>query len=236
MITLPFSKLRAAALFASRDELRFILNGVHVHRLGSTTVLLVATDGRRMAGIRHQVSAPLPEFEPFTIPVSLIQRADPCVAARVYNAVSDAVGLGDEPEWLGDLHADAEVVLDIDADGCSLACRGVVVSAKTQEAQAHNRFPRWDQVFGQIHGEINPKLCLSAHLLKDFARAEELLSPPKCGGLLITGYQKNPDTGQAAVVAITIPSVPDFAGVLMPVKEESGCIACMPDWLKGAKS
>jgi hypothetical protein len=235
MITLPFSKLRAAALFASRDELRFILNGVHVHRLGSTTVLLVATDGRRMVGIRHQVSKPLPEFEPFTVPVSLIERADPCIAARVYNAVSDAVGLGDEPEWMGDLHADAEVVLEVDADGCSLACRGVIVSAQTQEAQAHNRFPRWQQVFEQIHGEVNPQLCLSAGLLEDFSRAAALLCPAECGGMVITGYQQHTETKQAAVVAITLPSVPDFAAVLMPVKVDTGCIASMPDWVKGAK-
>lgn len=72
---IPPKYLKAIAAFASKDETRYVLNGVCVDRHNNSTIL-VATDGRRLGAVEltdeiHDFTAE--NFEPFIIPASLIQ-------------------------------------------------------------------------------------------------------------------------------------------------------------------
>lgn len=49
---IPFHALQAAALIASRDETRYILNGVLFERVAEDEALLVATDAKRLLAIK----------------------------------------------------------------------------------------------------------------------------------------------------------------------------------------
>jgi len=62
-ITIEHSHLRAASLFASKDETRYVLNGVLIQIPDPTTAIVTATDGRRLFSMRSKV-----ETEGFTGP------------------------------------------------------------------------------------------------------------------------------------------------------------------------
>lgn len=72
-IKLPIRYLKAAALFASKDATRYILNGVRVE-VTPKSVIIAATDGRRLFCVNPTNVATINEgdTEAITVPLSLL--------------------------------------------------------------------------------------------------------------------------------------------------------------------
>ena len=73
---LDFSVVKAARLFASADESRYVLCGVHVEILNDSTAIITATDGRRAIRFKTELEdvKGLNEKASFVIPNALVDR------------------------------------------------------------------------------------------------------------------------------------------------------------------
>jgi DNA polymerase-3 subunit beta len=62
----------ANTIFAvSDDETRYFMNGVHVEKSG-TSIIMVATDGRRLAYIKKEVGGDIPDFKGIIVPPKIL--------------------------------------------------------------------------------------------------------------------------------------------------------------------
>ncbi|WP_043588468.1 hypothetical protein [Geminisphaera colitermitum] len=226
--TIPFLKLAAAALFASHDECRYILNVVRVERQDAKKILLVATDGKRIAIIRHQVSDNLPEFESFSIPLPLIDRADITIKARAYETLAYELEDDEIPSYAA---ANPDAVLTFDGKTVSMTMPNGITFLATSGKEL-KQFPFWKSTLADLDkGQTNKSvISVSGFLMRDFCRAAAMLSPNVGAHLLITGYGKH-GNGKPIVNAIRIPNNEDFFGLLMPIKCEEHDSATKPDWL-----
>ncbi|EIP99357.1 DNA polymerase sliding clamp subunit [Opitutaceae bacterium TAV1] len=229
--TIPFAKLRAAVLFASQDETRYVLCGVHVERRDAKRIILVATDGRRLATILHQVDDSLPEFRAFTIPAKLIREADITVKGRAFEALAYDLDEDQPNPW----RIDENAIVTLDGETVSLAMSdGITYSAEDiEQKKDYPKFPKWSQSLDAFGRSLTPRasISLGAYLLGDFCRAATILHP-QSSSLIITGYgQLKDDDDNPACYMIGIPAEPAFLGVLMPVKVGRPAIIEKPDWL-----
>ena len=231
--TLPFSKLRAAALFASTDESRIAINGVHVEQPQPGKILIVATDGRRLAVIRHELDEPVESFADFTIPLGLIRQADPTGTIRAYNDLANELGFGDHSDWPGDLNEDAPVRVTFDGQNISIAATAGSVVTFTAKCLTFGGglFPKWRQVLSPITGPVNHRVAVQGRFIAEFGKAAHILNQ-NTGTIVTTGYgtQTN-DCDNAAIVAIRFTGTPGFFGVLMPVRIDAKAVAMIPEWL-----
>lgn len=234
--TIPFEKLRVAAMFASDDEMRVCLNGVHVEQPSPGKIILVATDGRRMVAIRHEPDSPVEAFADFTIPVGLIVQADPSIKARAYNALAYDIGIDESENYPGELSERADVLVTCEDGRVSIVSKhgsGITFTGDDLATKESRPFPKWRECFVPIRGDANPRsaIILNGWLIADFGKAARMLNPHS-SGVLITGYgQDKEHANNPHVVAVRFDSYPDFVGVIMPMKLEQPAVATVPDWL-----
>lgn len=72
----------------SDDETRYFMNGVHFEKNGST-IIMVATDGRRLAYIKKELEADVPDFKAIIIPPKILSVI--CKHAGDENPISLAI-------------------------------------------------------------------------------------------------------------------------------------------------
>lgn len=184
--------VKAVGLFASRDQVRFILNGVYVERR-KNYVVLVATDGRRLAALKQDIdsenySGPVN----FLIPLFLISKM-PCdrmemrsMNVRLENGAS--------------IYGDTPFVTITDFNGFSVGSKGI-----------EGKYPTWRMVLpsGPMKEEV--VACLNAELLVDYQKAAKMLG---------SGTSKSVKLWQAGKLEpfIVETGIKDFTGVLMPTR------------------
>lgn len=68
-----FRKMVAQTIFSvSTDETRYFMNGVFMERSPEGALVMVSTDGRRLAYIKNDFAAQIPEFKPVIIPTKVL--------------------------------------------------------------------------------------------------------------------------------------------------------------------
>lgn len=162
---IPARLLQAAALFASTDGTRYVLNGVHVE-IHNERVLLVATDGRRLLVINA------------TLDVTYLAPEASEVNFILPTALWPLPKCG--KEWL---------IIAVEKDSVAIASESRSVMAKPIDAN----YPSWRQVIP--NGPDQSLTCLNVNggLLETFFKVSGIINPRAGGGLRIS--QKVSDTG-----------------------------------------
>jgi len=68
-----FRRMVTQTLFSvSTDETRYFMNGVFMEKAPEGALIMVSTDGRRLAYIRNELTGGLPDFKPIIIPTKVL--------------------------------------------------------------------------------------------------------------------------------------------------------------------
>lgn len=220
---IPLNKLRASALFASRDSDRARLCGVLVERLSDSSLLFVSTDGRRIGVIKHDVSRYLvPEFEPFTIPIGIIDDAG------WWNDVRAAVAAAERAEMPFDagvqLWPAVSIILNTETRRVDIFSRDA--SRGTTGCAVAGPFPNWRAAIRKeafTKGEPQYVSCFNGDMFADFSRAAQYLVKPV--------HALVAESIAGGAVFVRMHAYPDFFGALMPVRNDEGETGRPPEWL-----
>lgn len=195
-LTLPKAHLRAAALFASDDETRYVLQGVLVETYGPRRQsLLTATDGRRMACVRTSATHDFPDHsqEPhaFILPLSLItaivleSNREPHVTLLYKKSPDVRVGT------------------------ITVQHRHGEISHTSQEIEGN--YPNYPAVFPEEAKGTQPLLICNPQYFSSFNEAAKLLDVQSFRVAMPD------DPNHPFVIHIG----PDFFGVIMPIRDDS---------------
>lgn len=221
-IKLPFRKLAVAALFASTDETRFVLNSVRIEPK-PYGVLLIATNGRQATFIRHECIVDPNFIKPILIPSTLINR----LGIRTVDEIFEDEDAGPERQPTEPPSLDCEVTVT----GKDLSIRfekshGVI--GETIDLA----FPTMLQVIPATPPEAYKVSSFSGSYMLAYEKAARWLAP-FVGAILCAGHSRSDEFDHAGIYSIRIKGCPDFYSVLMPVKTEKSLEAVdIPDWLK----
>lgn len=144
-ITIPRNYLKACAIFASHDQIRYVLNGVYVEP-DETGATLCATDGRRLFALRVESKPGGRDLNPFIIPRTLIDAAP--------KQVPKTSGLIVE-------YADGRVSMEGET----------TVSAKA----VGGKYPEWRSIVPSKPAQPLTQLHLDMSFLADFGKAFKML-------------------------------------------------------------
>lgn len=191
-------ELKAAMLFASTDETRFVLNSLHIEVRVGKAPIIVATDGRRLACIESVAEqGDTPAEVDFELTIGLHFLKPLCAFAKSQSA-----------EISFDFHPSERIVANFVGGKCYVDCEeGAVI----QQA-----YPNWRQVLPVGEKTQVPYIGVNAEYIGDFAKAAKLLG---CESPIISVNLIG--TGEA--MEVRIEARPQFYGVLMPARvEEKG--------------
>ena len=186
-------EVKAAMLFASTEDSRYVLNGVCFEARPGKPPLLVATDGRRLAVIETQAS----QVEDYVdIPTTFIVATaflKPLVAFAKSQACTIEV----------DYHPPTRIVFTMVEGKCAVDSeKGAIVEGD---------FPNWQKVLPAGEKEAVKELGINAELVADFGKASKLLGS-KDLGIRMNLFNKD------GVIEVHINGKPNFYGVVMPMK------------------
>ncbi len=189
------SELRAALIFTSCDDTRFVLNGVKIEVVKGRQPKLIATDGRRLTVI--ETVEPQDEgLKPceFIISRDFVKRITAFFSSKVL-----AISMEYHPsERL--ICSMAEEFVDSE--------KGAIIPGK---------YPNWLQIIPGGEKEPVKKLAVGAEFIADYHKAAKLLE--KKGASLVANL-----FSETMAIEITISELPNFYSILMPCKQtdESG--------------
>jgi hypothetical protein len=193
--TVRTDELKAAMLFASNDEARFIINSVHIEVSPSKPQpIMVATDGRRLSVI--ETVATQDESNPCEAPFALtlgVHFLKPLCAFAKAQALEIAF----------DYHPAERIIARLGK--CVVDCEeGAVISGT---------YPDWRKVLPVGEKKRVPHIGVNAEYVGDYAKAAKLLGvdAPIISVNLI---------GTSDAMEVRIEARPSFYGVLMPAKVE----------------
>lgn len=218
-IQIPVCELKAAALFASRDITRYILNGVFVQIPASGKITLTATDGRRIARIQSEGEVVSRTEDAagavsFIIPTKLIAKARPIPKMASGSCVMRIERLAKMDTAQGD----PQMRIELD----DLETR---VSMKS----TFGNFPKFAHLLSKESKKpAATQLHFNPNLFADFATAAKLLRRGKNsnGCTLAVGAESS-----TSMMVIRFQENPDFIGGLMPVRDQFGELDLKaPDW------
>lgn len=220
-IRVDAKKFAAAALFRSKEETRYYLNGVYIEPHPDGGVIMVATNGHQMAVIHDESGEANAPFickasqQFYTAcakkPADVLKRPGQIhFVGHVANLVCE--GFDGDPSIIGDCHIEVEYAPDIDGT-----------------------YPDWRRVLPTIDTQptipdlVGPYFGINAEYVTDFAKALKILTGVKSAKIITMTVQ---DRG--APIAITSETCREFLGVLMPAREASER-PTLPAWLKEQK-
>lgn len=198
---LPLNELRAAAIFASTDMTRYILNGVYVQIDKHGQVTLAATDGRRACIIESEARVASPcEVAAFIVPLRLIKRAIPVRKSQVIEMRAEPIG---EVQLTGTQSARTRYTITL-SDG------ETAVSGKSVDGA----YPKYAQVLPGKIAAGNTRIAIAPKFLADLSAASKLLKPASA-----KHYPAIVFGGESETKAITalIDGVSKFYSIVMPV-------------------
>ncbi len=188
------SELRAAMLFASNDESRYVLNGLHFEVRPNSSPVIVATDGRRMAAISSEALQPedgeCGEFS-FTISTDFLKPL--CGFAKSF---SDTVTI--------EFHPSERVVFLMQLNSLVVDCeKGAVVDGI---------YPAWRAVIPHGEKEQVPEFGVNAEMMADFSKAAKYLgADPQIRMNLFSA---------SSAMEVNIIGKPGFYGIVMPLNPD----------------
>jgi DNA polymerase III sliding clamp (beta) subunit (PCNA family) len=191
-VTIQQNTLKAIALFASDDQTRYSLNGVHIDARKDAATL-IATDGRMLAlihaGVVHDKG------------VATINRATITAALHLCDPV-----FGDTPITFS-TSGNCSIAVSVGGDIVMLD-QGLITSP----------FPNFRQVFPEKGAtrDANDWLCFAAERFQKFADAGALLSSKEFY-LMVSPYGKT-NSEYGVPLGIQLSGIPNFFGMLMSAK------------------
>lgn len=189
------SEIKAAMIFASNDDARYVLTGVHFEGRKKKPPVIVTTDGRRLVVIETEA---LQEEGARFAGVDFTVRAD-FLKPLIAFARTQAATLTIEP------HLPERVVFEMREAHC-------VVDVE-KGALVEGNFPDWRKVVPSGEKQRVEQLGLNAKFVGDFAAAARALgSEQPCIQMNI--FSKD------AAVEVNIAGKPNFYGVIMPTRHE----------------
>ena len=199
-ITIPFRVLKAIALFTSNDETRAALGDICFEKRDGEPLNVVATDGRVLARWQDANIAPVTPVCFFSLSAHFLApviRLSPHPSEGIKIEIEPAANPQGQPGFF--------------------ACVSWWPSVGTQiklESASENlvKYPNWRSVVDVVGAAEKPPTCLvcNSDLLAKFVAAKKLLA----AGSAIMIKQNSPTD----CAAITFSGVPEFSGLLMPVK------------------
>lgn len=202
-------KFAAAHLFASKDKtLRSCLCGVYIEPQLAGGVILVATDGHRMAMIRDETgSADTPAI--CTLPPAFLTQ---CAKGKRYPRVVI---------FEGDAGTILEVRAEATAEPQDTRRRHETIVASTTALPVGGTFPDWRRVLPRMDANPPGEASYQPRYIADFSKAAAILGHDG-GAVTIRNGSGN---GPAWVSIIS----PDFIGVLMPMRGYG--LTAIPNWV-----
>jgi hypothetical protein len=192
--TVRTDELKAAMLFASTDETRFVINGVHIEVKPNKPPIMVATDGRRLSVI--ETVAVQGEENPCEVPFELtlgVHFLKPLCAFAKAQALEIAF----------DYHPTERIIARLGK--CVVDCEeGAVIDGT---------YPDWRKVLPVGEKKRVPHISVNAEYVGDYAKAAKFL------GVDAPIISVNL-TGTSDAMEVRIEARPSFYGVLMPAKVE----------------
>lgn len=186
---LPGKFLKAAAIFASTDQARYVLNGVQVE-IDKDEILLVATDGRRLfaANVTEHATVDVRQKSPtsFIIPPDLIAKMPK----------DEKGGLGVWVELAHHRNRATVFIYNLNREESAPVIEGT--------------YPKWREVIPTVPAVSATGLKVNGRFLDDFARANELLD--KSHGLRVQQHVN--EYGPYSIIPAG-----NWIGVLMPLRE-----------------
>ncbi len=186
------SELRAAMLFASNDESRYVLNSLHFEVRPNTAPVIVATDGRRLAAISSEAEQAEGERVEFSFTVAVDFLKPLCGFAKSFSAVITI-----------EYHPSERVVFLMSGNSLVVDCeKGAVIEAT---------YPAWRQVIPSGEKEQVPEFGVNAEMMADFSKVSKYLG-------VETPMIKVNLFNATAAMEVNIAGKPNFYAVIMPAK------------------
>lgn len=201
-VILKRNELQAAALFASSDESRFVLNGIFVELRKGKQPLMVATDGRRLVVIETESVQDDNKQEG-----SFILRKD--FLARVFTLAKsfkcDELKLEIIPQP-GNKNPKVVVTL------FSQSLASTMVLDGGTDSLIEGNYPNWRNVVPEPDAKPSQGvMCVLSQFIVDYERAFRLLKPGNCTSIIM-----RPTIDNLGPIEVFLTGVPNFYGVLMP--------------------
>jgi|GEM_PF-3895726 len=202
--------LKALALLASKDETRYVLNGVAVSREGGS-IFVVATDGRRLGVIRciatdeHEFT----ETRPLIIPLDLIKRAPKPIVGH-------------------------EVTISSDGKLITITNHIDTVVGKGIEGN----YPNWKHVIPDGPVCAPRRIAFNPEQMRGFFDVGKVLVGYKTSFLLeqiAPTDNQNHEGFWSSPFILRISGLNEFFGILMPLSTSREDIEFIPGWVSALK-
>lgn len=194
-ITINSKELKTAALFASTDESRYILNGVLIEtRPGKINgPLVIATDGRRLCCIESEAEQEEDSEAASFVLSTAVVKALCHLVTKTFPLVTIEHKPGSERVLFH--MPGVQTVLDVE--------KGALIVGE---------YPKWRQVVPSAKDPREPvsKLGLNATFVADFVKAAKLLEAEPMMEMNFVGEDR--------AIEIKLSRAPRFYGVIMPAK------------------
>lgn len=204
-LLIPAKEIKAMMRFASVDESRLIINGIHFE-YSKDNLLLIATDGRRLAVLKSEgeCSSDVPAF---TVPPALFE----FVLWRI-----------EREEWIGRMHVKIEV--DDKTQSIAVSTDNYTLNGITLEKvlEPTGLYPKWRMVLPSDVLEPVEIQGIDAEFLTSFQNAAHDLT--QCSKKPLLRF-----CGEKGAIGVVFDGLEQFYGVLMPIKFEAK--PTRPAWL-----
>ena len=215
-ITVSRNELKAALLFASEDESRYVLNGLLIECRGLGRPTIIATDGKRLAVIETLAEQSGEAGEDR----SLLLRAE-FITALV--ALSKALG-GKLFPWIEFTNRKGSKQVQVAFVGSKC-----VIDVE-DGALIEGEYPNWRGILPAKKAERKPlnDLGLNAEYIGDFAKAAKIMEAD-------TPIVQMNLIGKESAIEVRLYSLPQFYGLIMPcIADET--VDYQPEFLAIAKA
>jgi hypothetical protein len=194
-ITVRISEIKAAMLFASTDDSRFVLNGVHFQARENDFPIMVATDGRRLCVIESE--SPQDEgVQPFELTIKTDALKAIVGFAKQFGEFGKQIAI--------EYHPSQRIVVEF-------ANRVFVDYEK--DAVIEIPYPMWREVIPTgVQKEPISTIAINAELVSDFAKVAKALECEPgihCNLFSETGAFEVRFSSKPNVYAVVCPMKPD---------------------------
>lgn len=193
LTTIPAQYLFAPAVIAPVKDVRYYLNGVLLHTHGT-----VATDGHRLASCTFFGEPALPEGTKIIIPSAAIQALGSKIKAKGQSTGTVTVSAMDGGMYM-------------------LTYNGVTGTHQELFTPVNGTYPDWRRVLPDEEKirviEMTGGCCFNWSYMADFEKIAALLGDKSKRVIL------HPGVHDCDGARVTILAVPEFVGVIMPLKK-----------------
>ncbi|MDO8421145.1 MAG: hypothetical protein Q7S99_03190 [Parvibaculum sp.] len=209
IVRVDAKKFAAAAIFRCHEETRYYLNGIYVEPHHESGVIMVATDGHRMAVIHDPTGYANAPF---------ICKASP----RFYAACARRGAKRDQLKRPGQVQFIGRTAyLTCEGFDDDVSIIGVTHLEIEYAPEIDGTYPNWRRVMPMIKDDATcaaPRFGVNAAYVADFATALTIISGMKTAIVTMTVDSDAEFVGSP--IAVTSNGVPEFFGVLMPARAD----------------